>query len=115
MFSPRTPFQRLIARLLAATLLVVGLLDPSAMLADTLQDHAPEKCATLTLDRSAAPQLALTDTDIGDETADLEQLLRPRALAIRKNTPSDADFPPLAAGQLLATAPPLLRPPILRR
>jgi len=114
MLSPRTPFQRLIARLLAATLLVVGLLDPSLVMADTLQEHAPERCATLLQDHSPAPHLALTDTDIGDETADLEQLLRPRALPSLKQAGAGADFPTPAKTRFPNPSPPLLRPPIFR-
>ncbi|WP_459949355.1 hypothetical protein [Denitratisoma sp. agr-D3] len=114
MMSIPAPFRRLIARLLAATLLVVGLLDPSAVLAETLQDHAPQQCASLMADPHPAPPVTLTDVDLGDSAGDLEQLLRPSSLAVLPPPLPRLAFLPPATGSVPVVVAPLLRPPIFR-
>lgn len=102
---------RSIARLLAAVVLMLGLMDPSLSLADTMQDYAPGQCVSMNADRHHAPLAAISNFDLGDDGADLEQLLRPLLSRKTPATPGLADFPALAILLPPPHSPPLLRPP----
>ena len=111
MCSLRLSLHRSIARLLAVVVLMLGLTDPSLSLAETLEDCAPLQCISLTADRQHAPPMTLSDFEIGDGAADLEQLLSPGTGRTPPPASNAADFPTVAVSLPPPHSPPLLRPP----
>lgn len=111
MCSLRLSLHRSVARFLAMIVLMLGLTDPSQSLAETLADCAPVQCISVTADRHHAPPMTLTDFEIGDGAADLEQLLSPRTSRKSPAVGNGADFPAVAVYLPPPHSPPLLRPP----
>lgn len=113
-YFSRQTLVRAVARLLAVTLLVLGLMDPALAINDTVSECAPEWCVSLSAERHHAPLNAFTAFDLSDEKTDLEQLLRPQSNRWGKRPSLTDRYPAPAQLQPLAWGPPLLRPPIAR-
>lgn len=113
-YFSRQTLVRAVARLLAATVLVLGLMDPALAISDTVSECAPEWCVSLSAERHHAPLNAFTAFDLSDEKNNLEQLLRPQSSQWGDRLSLTDLYPAPAKLQLLAWGPPLLRPPIVR-
>lgn len=109
-----TALQRLIPPLLVVILLVLGLTNPAMALTDTLEENAPERCLSVDQEGHHTAMNGFSNHDAGDDSSDLEQLLRPPSGILLPAFNIGQDISPPQALLPQPAAPPLLRPPISR-